>query len=72
MEFYLEELVYTINRINVPRMINNEIIWRGYKIIAEMINDFKKKKKKVCIMKEQNAIRKNSLIENESTRTITQ
>lgn len=72
MEFYLEELVYTINRINVPRMINNEIIWRGYKIIAEMINDFKKKKKKVCIMKEQNAIRKNSLIEHESTRTITQ
>lgn len=46
MEFYLEELVYTINRINVPRMINNEIIWRGYKIIAEMINDFRKKKKK--------------------------
>lgn len=52
MEFYLEELVYTMNRINVPRMINKEIIWRAYKIIAEMINDFRKKKKKVCIMKE--------------------
>lgn len=46
MEFYLEELVYTMNRINVPRMINKEIIWRAYKIIAEMINDFRKKKKK--------------------------
>ena len=72
MEFYLEELVYTMNRINVPRMINKEIIWRAYKIIAEMINDFRKKKKKVCIMKEENVIRKNSLIENESTRTIMQ
>lgn len=44
MKFYLEQLVYIINRINAPRMRNNEIIWRGYKIIAEMINQEKRKK----------------------------